>query len=113
MATSIRLDPAIEQRLDHLATATGRTKAFYLRELVTGGLDALEKLYLAEQRLIEVRASQGAAGKARLDPLQALEEFCNVVEAAGEGSTATDWPQLHAAYLQAVSVLSAAGWRAS
>lgn len=30
MATSIRLDPAIEPRLDSLAAKTGRTKAFYL-----------------------------------------------------------------------------------
>lgn len=47
MATSIRLDSAIEQRLDHLAAQTGRTKAYYLRELVTNGLDDLEDYYLA------------------------------------------------------------------
>ena len=35
MATSIRLEPEIEKRLDFLATQTGRTKAFYLRELTT------------------------------------------------------------------------------
>ncbi|NQW82130.1 MAG: ribbon-helix-helix protein, CopG family [Polaromonas sp.] len=49
MATSIRLDSAIEQRLDNLAAQTGRTKAYYLRELVTDGLEDLEDLYLAEQ----------------------------------------------------------------
>lgn len=48
---------------------------------------------------------------ARLNPLQVLEEFCNVIEAAGEGSTAADWPQLHAAYERAGAVLVAAGWR--
>lgn len=58
MATSIRLDPAIEQRLDHLATATGRTKAFYLRELVARGLDDLEDQYLAERELEAVRAGR-------------------------------------------------------
>jgi len=58
VATSIRLDPAIEQRLDHLATATGRTKAFYLRELVARGLDDLEDLYLAERELEAVRAGR-------------------------------------------------------
>jgi RHH-type rel operon transcriptional repressor/antitoxin RelB len=47
MATSIRLNPVIEQRLDHLAAQTGRTKAYYLRELVTNGLDDLEDYYLA------------------------------------------------------------------
>ena len=30
MATSIRLAPETEQRLDFLATSTGRTKAYYL-----------------------------------------------------------------------------------
>ena len=34
MATSIRLAPEIEQRLDYLASQTGRTKAFYLREII-------------------------------------------------------------------------------
>jgi RHH-type rel operon transcriptional repressor/antitoxin RelB len=29
MATSIRLDPQLEQRLDQLAQRTGRTKAYY------------------------------------------------------------------------------------
>ena len=58
MATSIRLDPAVEQRLDNLAAQTGRTKAYYLRELVTDGLDDLEDLYLAEQRLVDIRAGR-------------------------------------------------------
>ena len=58
MATSIRLDPAIEQRLENLAAQTGRSKAYYLRELVTDGLDDLEDLYLAEQRLIDIRAGR-------------------------------------------------------
>ena len=48
MVTSIRLDPAIEKRLDHLAAQTGRTKAYYLRELVQNGLEDLEDFYLAE-----------------------------------------------------------------
>ena len=58
MATSIRLEPAAEQRLDRLAQTTGRSKAYYLRELITNGLDDLEDLYLAEQRLIDVRAGR-------------------------------------------------------
>jgi len=58
MATSIRLEPEIEQRLDHLAAATGRTKAFYLRELITNGLADLEDLYLAESELEAVRAGK-------------------------------------------------------
>jgi RHH-type rel operon transcriptional repressor/antitoxin RelB len=55
MATSIRLDPAIEQRLDNLARTTGRTKAYYLRELVTDGLDDLEDYYHAAATMERVR----------------------------------------------------------
>ncbi len=58
MATSIRLDPATEQRLNHLTTATGRTKAFYLRELVERGLDDLEDYYLAENTMQRVRQGE-------------------------------------------------------
>ncbi|WP_372610511.1 TraY domain-containing protein, partial [Halomonas sp.] len=34
MPISLRLDPDIEARLAHLATATGRSKTFYLRKLI-------------------------------------------------------------------------------
>ena len=37
MATSIRLAPETGRRLDFLAVRTGRTKAFYLRELIERG----------------------------------------------------------------------------
>jgi len=67
MATSIRLEPEIEKRLDHLAAATGRTKAFYLRELIANGLDELEDLYLAESELLAIRA-----GKSRTTPLETV-----------------------------------------
>ena len=55
MATSIRLDPLVEQRLDHLAAQTGRTKAYYLRELITTGLEDLEDYYLASAAMERVR----------------------------------------------------------
>jgi RHH-type rel operon transcriptional repressor/antitoxin RelB len=58
MATSIRLSPAIEQRLDQLAVQTGRTKAYYLRELVTNGLDDLEDYYLAAVTMERVRKGE-------------------------------------------------------
>ncbi|MBA4143722.1 MAG: ribbon-helix-helix protein, CopG family [Nitrosospira sp.] len=48
MATSIRLDPNVEQRLDRLAKQTNRTKAYYLRELVNKGLEDMEDYYLAD-----------------------------------------------------------------
>ena len=58
MVTSIRLDPAIEKRLDHLAAQTGRTKAYYLRELVQNGLEDLEDFYLAAQTVKRVRKGE-------------------------------------------------------
>ena len=58
MATSIRLDPAIEQRLDHLAASTGRTKAYYLRELVAKGLEDLEDFYLASATMERIRSGR-------------------------------------------------------
>ena len=58
MATSVRLDPAIEQRLDHLALVTGRTKAYYLRELVINGLEDLEDFYLADATMERVRKGE-------------------------------------------------------
>jgi RHH-type rel operon transcriptional repressor/antitoxin RelB len=58
MATSIRLDPHVEQRLDRLAAKTGRTKAYYLRELVTKGLEDLEDFYLADATMERVRKGE-------------------------------------------------------
>ena len=58
MATSIRLDPETEQRLDHLAAQTGRTKAYYLRELVKNGLEDLEDYYLAAATMERVRKGE-------------------------------------------------------
>lgn len=58
MATSIRLDAETEQRLDNLATQTGRTKAYYLRELVKNGLEDLEDYYLAAATMERVRKGE-------------------------------------------------------
>lgn len=55
MATSIRLTPETEQRLNFLATNTGRTKAYYLREIINHGLTDLEDYYLAAGVLERVR----------------------------------------------------------
>ena len=55
MTTSIRLAPEADQRLDFLASQTGRTKAFYLRELVERGLEDLEDYYLAADVLERLR----------------------------------------------------------
>jgi RHH-type rel operon transcriptional repressor/antitoxin RelB len=58
MAVSIRLDPEIEQRLNHLSAQTGRAKSFYLRELIEGGLDDLEDYYLADAAMERIRKGQ-------------------------------------------------------
>lgn len=58
MATSIRLAPELEKRLDLLAGQTGRTKAFYLREIIEKGLDDMEDYYLAADVLERVRKGE-------------------------------------------------------
>jgi RHH-type rel operon transcriptional repressor/antitoxin RelB len=46
MSTTIQLDPSIDARLEELARATGRSKDFYLNELIQQGMDELEDAYL-------------------------------------------------------------------
>jgi RHH-type rel operon transcriptional repressor/antitoxin RelB len=58
MPTSIRLNPEIEQRLEQLAAKTGRTKAYYLRELIERGLEDVEDYYLAEAALERLRKGE-------------------------------------------------------
>lgn len=58
MATSIRLAPETEQRLDYLASRTGRTKAYYLREIIERGIEEMEDYYLAVDVLERVRKGQ-------------------------------------------------------
>jgi RHH-type rel operon transcriptional repressor/antitoxin RelB len=58
MATSIRLSAKAEQRLEFLASQTGRTKAFYLRQMIENGLDDLEDYYLAADVLERVRKGE-------------------------------------------------------
>ncbi|MBK8755025.1 MAG: CopG family transcriptional regulator [Candidatus Competibacteraceae bacterium] len=58
MTTSFILEPEIEQRLDALTARTGRTKAFYLREIIEQGLDDIEDYYLASATLERVRKGE-------------------------------------------------------
>jgi RHH-type rel operon transcriptional repressor/antitoxin RelB len=58
MATSIRLTPEIERRIDFLASQTGRTKAYYLRQIIESGLEEIEDYYLAADVLERVRKGQ-------------------------------------------------------
>jgi len=58
MATSIRLSPELGSRLDRLAAKTGRTKAFYLRQIIESGIPEMEEYYLAADTLERVRKGQ-------------------------------------------------------
>lgn len=62
---AIRLPTSIEARLEALSKSTGRTKSFYVREAILEHLDDIEDIYLAEKRLIGVRA-----GRRRAIPLE-------------------------------------------
>ncbi len=59
MPTSIRLVPETEQRPDFLASQTGRTKSFYLREMIEPGIEDMEDYYLAADILERLRRSEG------------------------------------------------------
>ncbi|MET3583320.1 RHH-type rel operon transcriptional repressor/antitoxin RelB [Mesorhizobium robiniae] len=58
MPTSVRLAPEIEERLDFLAARTGRSKAYYLRELIERGLEDVEDYYLAAEVLERIRSGE-------------------------------------------------------
>ncbi|MEI6267496.1 MAG: CopG family transcriptional regulator [Methylococcaceae bacterium] len=50
--------PEVEQRLDYLAVQTGRTKTFYLREIIERGLEDMEDYYWAANVLERVRKGE-------------------------------------------------------
>ena len=58
MPTSIRLAPETDNRLDRLASQTGRSKAYYLREIIERGLEEMEDYYLAADVLERVRKGE-------------------------------------------------------
>ncbi len=57
-AVSLRLPDDLAQRLQTLADLTGRSKTYYLLEALREHLDDQEDLYLAEKRLLDVRAGR-------------------------------------------------------
>ncbi len=65
MAVSLRLPEDISSRLQSLAKKTGRSKTFYMIEAIREYIDDLEDLYLAEQRLVDLRS-----GKTKAVPLE-------------------------------------------
>lgn len=71
MPTSVRLDPAVEARLERLVEATGRSKAYYLRELIEQGLEDLEDAYLGAAALEAHRRS----GEPAIPLSELMEDF--------------------------------------
>lgn len=61
----VSLPDEVLQRLQELADRTGRSKTFYIVEALREHLADLEDLYVAEQRLIDLRE-----GKSRSVPLE-------------------------------------------
>ena len=72
---AVRLPDEIARRLKRLADRTGRSKTFYMIEAIREHLDDLEDLYLAEQRLIDIRA-----GKSQSVPLEEVMKRYGFVE---------------------------------
>ena len=68
-AVSIRLPDDVSERLQELAQLTGRSKTFYMIEAIREHLDDLEDLYIAEKRLIEIRA-----GRSQTHTLEEVEQ---------------------------------------
>ncbi len=55
---ALRLPPEIENRLAALSKHTGRSKSYYAREAILEHIDQLEDVYLAEQRLADLRCGR-------------------------------------------------------
>lgn len=65
---SIRLDKALDSRLERLARLTGRTKSYYLRQAVVEQIDDLEDVYLA--RKVARRVAEGKEDTVTLEELE-------------------------------------------
>jgi RHH-type rel operon transcriptional repressor/antitoxin RelB len=76
MATlSIRIPDEILQRLENMSVRTGRPKSFYVKEAVLSHLDDLEDIYIAEQRLTEIRA-----GRSQTHTLEEVESALGLAD---------------------------------
>ncbi len=67
-ATSLRLPDDLGNRLNLLAKETGRTKTFYIIEAIKTHIEDLEDIYIAEQRLADIRA-----GRSKLYSIEEVE----------------------------------------
>ncbi|MBF0785800.1 ribbon-helix-helix domain-containing protein [Muribacter muris] len=73
MALTVRLPNELQQRLDYLATQTGRAKSFYVKQALEAYLEDLEDLLLANAVLERVRA-----GKEKVYSLEDVENELNL-----------------------------------
>lgn len=58
---AIRLDKALEERLDALAKRAGRTKTYYARKAIEQKLEELEDYFLAEERMRDYKLGDGVS----------------------------------------------------
>jgi RHH-type transcriptional regulator, rel operon repressor / antitoxin RelB len=75
VATSIRLNPETEKRLDDLAAMTGRTKAYYIREMIESSIDDLEAAYRADATIERIRK-----GEEKVHSLEDVERRLGLVD---------------------------------
>jgi RHH-type transcriptional regulator, rel operon repressor / antitoxin RelB len=61
---AVRLPEELEARLDRVAKATGRSKSYYVRQVLSEQIADLEDLAEAEARLADIRS-----GKSKTIPL--------------------------------------------
>ena len=70
---SLRVDAKQKERLDALASRTGRSGAFYLRKALDSYLDQLEYVYI-----LEAEAEAARRGELETISLQELEDECGL-----------------------------------
>lgn len=57
-SVTVRIDDELDGRLEDLARQTHRTKSFYVREALLKVIDDIEDIYLADQRMEDLRAGR-------------------------------------------------------
>lgn len=58
MATTIDLSPEFEERLNLIVTETGRSKEYFLREIIERGMEDIEDYYLSIEILKRIRSGE-------------------------------------------------------
>jgi RHH-type transcriptional regulator, rel operon repressor / antitoxin RelB len=74
-SASTRLPDDLSARVQDLAELTGLSKTFYMIEAIREHLGDLEDLYIAEQRLIEIRA-----GRSKTHTLEEVERSLGLAD---------------------------------